>query len=215
MYFREAAPYRVAVLPLLDRRPPLEHQGQRPSIMFLLVWNRRIGDYYTSDLAFGGQVGEQLAKQLAAYLKTANVFTQVDYMSLPVQEGETVSPSSLQSLDQGQRPDYLLGGELHHFFGSQHQHFSMFLLPLYFINAWGWQDNKGLPWGQTVIRASLYDGRNGEIVWQNRIEASETLPQETNSMTEAAMKSFTAAAGQLATELRQLQLESLRTPSSR
>jgi hypothetical protein len=80
---------------------------------------------------------------------------------------------------------------------------------LYFISAFGWQDSKGLPWGQTTIRFHLYDGQNGDLVWQHRLEASETLPRGTDSMAEAAMESFTQVAGELATELRKLPLGSL------
>jgi hypothetical protein len=179
--------------------------------MFLLLWNRRVGGYYTGDHLFGDDVGVQLSRQLADYLKAANVFVDVAHLSALPQEFNYLNPADLQALGQTQRADYLLGGELQHFFGSQHQHFSMYVLPLYFIGMFGWQDSKSLPWGQTTIRVYLYDGRTGDIAWRQMLEASETLPRETDSMAEAALTAFTKAAGQLATDLRQLPLDSLRT----
>lgn len=212
MYFREASPYRLAILPLLDRRPAHEHQGQRPAGMFLLLWNRRVGDYYTGDHVFGGEVSAQLSRQLTEYLNTAHVFTTVDFLPLEGPDAGHGSPTALSG--QGPRADYLLGGELQHFFGSQHQNFSMFALPLYFINTFGWQNGKTLPWGRTAIRAYLYDGQHGDIVWQNHLEASHTLPRDTDSMAEAALESFVTVAGRLATELRQLPLDSLQRRES-
>ncbi len=201
-YYHEALPYRLIVTPFLDQRPDRERHGQRPAGVFLLLWNRRVGDYYTADHIFGGEIGAQLAQQVATYLGSANVFSQVEYVP-----SSAKNTDALQRLGREQAADYVLGGEVQHFFGSQHQHFSMFALPLYFISTFGWQESKSLPWGQTTIRCTLYDGRSGDLLWRHTIEASETLPRETDSMAEAAMYSFTEAAGQLAAELRQLPLE--------
>ena len=212
MYFREASPLRVVVLPFVDKRPDLERQGQRPHSMFLLLWNRRVGDYYTGDALFGGEIGTHLATQTASYLKSANVFTEVNAApALP--QGFHFTHAEVRRLGQEQSADYFLGGEVEHFFGSQHQQFSMFMLPLYFVSSFGWQNGKGLPWGQTTMQVFLYDAQTGDLAWRHQLEASHTLPRETDSMAEAAFESFVTVAGQLATELHQLPLNS-RQPST-
>lgn len=213
MYYHEAEPYRLVVLPLTDQRPPHERSGQRAPGMFLLVWNRRVGDYYTGDRVFGGEVTGQLSTQLAVYLQAANTFTHV--VTIPAVPGavDFANSASVRQLGDGHAADLLLRGELRHFFGSQHQHFSMFALPLYFINAFGWQDSKSLPWGQTTLQCALYDGRSGDMLWRRELEASETLPRDTDSMAVAAMRSFATVAGELATELRKLPLDTLQAPA--
>jgi hypothetical protein len=204
VYYQEPLPYRVAVMPLVDQRVAQERQGQQPAGMFLLIWNRRVGDYYTGDRVFGEQVSRQLSQQLADYLQSAHVFAQT------VTTGTLAhTPEAIQQVGRDQVADYVLGGELQHFFGSQHQQFSMFALPLYFINAFGWQDGKSLPWGQTTLLCTLSEARHGEMIWRHPIEQSWTMPRATDSMAEAAMKSFAATASQLATELHQLQLASV------
>ena len=209
MYYHEPLPYRVAVLPFLDERPRQEREGRKPSGMFLLVWNRRVGDYYTGDQVFGGEVAPQLTGQLVQYLRAANVFPHVEHV-VPQHRADSLTPERVQDLAQASVANYLLTGDVERFFGSQHQHLSIFVLPLYFINTWGWQDSKTLPWGQTTIRFTLYDGRNGDIVWRQRLEGQHTLPRETDAMSEAALESFAIVAGKLATELRGLPYESLR-----
>jgi len=205
LYYNEPAPYRLGVLPLVDQRPVQERKGQRPQGVFLLLWNRRTGDYYTSDQIFGDQVAEQLSRQLAKYLQVANTFTHVTPVSsLP----RGFSPESLQDVAREHEVDYLLGGDVRHFFGSQHQHFSMWVLPLYFLTTSAWSDAKTLPWGQSAVQFYLFDGRTGDMMWRHQLEASKTLPRETDSMAEAAMESFVQVAGDLAIELRQLPLDS-------
>ena len=44
-YYQQALPYRVVVLPLLDQRPEQERKGRAAPATFLLLWNRRVGDY--------------------------------------------------------------------------------------------------------------------------------------------------------------------------
>ncbi|MBI3292360.1 MAG: hypothetical protein HYZ73_06080 [Elusimicrobia bacterium] len=214
MYFPEALPYRMVVVPFVDKRPDLERRGQQPHSMFLLLWNRRVGDYYTNDSLFGGQINMQLATQLAGYLKSANVFTEVHAVSTLPDGVEVFDASALQRIAQTHQADYVLAGELQHFFGSQHQHFSMFMLPLYFVSTFGWQNGKGLPWGQTALQVSLYDARRGDLAWRDLIDASDTLPRDTDSMAEAAVRSFTKAASQLATTLRQLPLDPTQSHAS-
>ena len=201
MYYRDPAPLHLGVLPLLERRPANERNGQRPRGIFLLLWNRRVGDYYTGDYIFGGDVPTQLTAQLIEYLRAANVFASV----VPLSASHDVAAPSPSM-------DYLLGGELQHFFGSQSQHTSIFLLPLYFINTFGWQNSKTLPWGKTSILFTLYDGHGG-TVWRREVEHSLTLPKETDAMSEAALESFVGAVGQLAVDLRELSLEAQRTSS--
>lgn len=214
MYFPEALPYRMVVVPFVDKRPDPERRGQQPHSMFLLLWNRRVGDYYTNDSLFGGQISTQLATQLAGYLKSANVFTEVNAVSTLPDGVEAFDASALQRIAHAYQADYLLAGELQHFFGSQHQHFSMFMLPLYFVSTFGWQNGKGLPWGQTAMQIYLYDGRRGDLAWRDLIDATDTLPRDTDSMAEAALRSFAKAAGQLATTLRQLPLDPLQNHGS-
>jgi len=179
--------------------------------MYLVLWNRRVGDYYTGDHLFGDEVAAQLSRQLADYLQAANTFTEVVYVPSPLQDFELSERTSVQHMSQAHAADYLLGGELQHFFGSQHQHFSMFVLPLYFISTFGWQDSKSLPWGQTTVQVYLHDGATGNLVWRQRFEVSRTLPRETDSMAVAALESFATVAGEVTTELRQLPFDSLRT----
>lgn len=205
LYYHEPAPYRLAVLPLSDQRPTNERKGERPPGMFLVVWNRRSGDYTTGDHVFGNQVAGQLSQQVASYLRVANTFAAVSHVASPPRD---FNPASLQAVAREQQADYLLGGDVKHFFGSQHQHFSMWVLPLPFLTASGWSDGKTLPWGQTTIQFYLFDGKTGDLVWRHQLEASETLPRAKDSMAEAAMGSFTRVAGDLATELRQLPLGS-------
>jgi hypothetical protein len=204
MYYRDALPYRVLVASLADERPVNERQGRRAPGMFLLVWNRRVGDYYTGDRLFGGEVGVQLAKQLTDYLQAANVFTEVLY----VPESPR-NPDTIRRVSRPHAADYVLTGELQHFFGSQHQHLSVYLLPLYFISAFGWRDSKSFPWGKTAMRVSLWDGKTGEVVWRHQLEASERLPRESDSMAEAALESFAEVSEDLADELRRIPPDSL------
>jgi len=146
---------------------------------------------------------------LARYLQASNLFAEVVALPAASSSGNGTNASELTRLGTKHGADFLLGGELQHFYGSQHQHFSMFVLPLYFISTFGWQNGKGLPWGKTAIRFTLSDGSNGDLVWAQVIEADSTLPRATDSMAEAAMESFLNATGQLTTQLRQLPLESL------
>lgn len=211
MYYRQPAPYRVAVLPLSDQRPAQERNGRRAPALFLLLWNRRVGDYYTGDQLFGGDVPTQLSRQLTDYLQAANAFTEVVYVPSLPRDFKLSDVTSAQRTSQFHAADYLLSGELLHFFGSQHQHTSMLVLPLYFISTFGWQDSKSLPWGQTTLQAYLHDGATGNLVWRHRFEMSRTLPRNTDSMAVAALESFARVAGELTTELRQLPFDSLRT----
>jgi len=211
MYYRAAAPYRLGVSPLFDQRPVVERQGQRPAGCFLLVWNRRVGDYYTGDHVFGGQVALHLTEHLIEYLRAANVFADVT----PVAPSEALHLSgagAIGRVGRDHQADYLLGGQLEHFFGSQSQHTSIYLLPLYFVSTFGWHDAKSLPWGRTAIDFTLYEGRTGQIVWRRLIEADHTLPRESDTMSEAAWEAFVETAGRLAVDLRQLPLEPMDRP---
>lgn len=213
MYYQTALPYRIVVLPFIDQRPVHERRGQKARGSFLLLWNTRKGDYYTSDLVFGGEVGKQLGQQLANYLESANAFTTISY--LPDESLGFSDAEAIKRLGQSRKVDYVLGGELRHFFGSQNQDFSMYVIPLYFVSATGWQNAKTLPWGQTTVTAYLVDARTGDITWRHQLESSVTLPRESNSMAEAAMESFAEAAGKLTAELRQLPLKDFQTHASR
>lgn len=215
MYYHQPLPHRIVLLPLLDQRPAEERHGKNASAMFLLLWNRRVGDYYTGDQVFGGDVPGQLSRQLAGYFQAANLFTGVTHVLAPSPFLELPNHTMVQQLAATHGADYLLVGELEHFFGSQHQAMSMLVLPLYFVNTWGWQDSKTLPWGQTTIRFTLYDGGHGDILWRQRFQAQQTLPREDDPMSLAALESFATVAGQLATELRQLPYDSLAATDTR
>lgn len=214
MYYNQPLPYRIAVLSFLDQRPPEEREGRRAPAMFLLVWNRRVGDYYTGDLVFGGDVAAHLSRQLAAYLEAANAFAHVQYVPRPLDATALPDATHLQQLAHHSQADYLLAGELEHFFGSQHQELSAFFLPLYFISTWGWSNAKTLPWGQTTVRFTLFKGTDGDLLWRRRLETQHILPREGDPMSEAALESFATLAGQLTTELQQLPLESLDVPAA-
>lgn len=205
MYYQEPSPYRVAVLPLADERPSEERDGTRPRGLFLLLWNRRIGDYVTGDRVFGQDVPGQLTGQLTTYLQSANVFAQLVPASSP-QPSDRVDAAQIRRLGQQEVVDYVLGGAIEHFYGSQHQHTSAFFLPLYFVSTFGWQDSKSLPWGRSTVRFVLYNAQTGDTTWRHRLESDDTLPRETDAMSEAALESFAILAGRLATELRTLPL---------
>jgi len=208
-YFSDPSPYRLIVTPLVDRRPQVEHQGQRPSGKFFLLWNKRVGDYYTSDRIFGERVNTQLADRLVAHIRASNAFQDV---SLYQGEDNAINPedaAQLKYIGQKQGGHFVLAGELEHFYGSQRQQFSMLVLPLYFINSYSWQNSKGLPWGKTAANFYLCDARNGDIVWRHRLEASSTLPRDEDSMAQAALESFTKLSEQLTSELRRLPLDKL------
>ena len=207
-YYHEPAPYRIGVLPLTDQRPAEERTGKQPHGVFLILWNRRIGDYYTGDRLFGGNVAQQLSDRLTEYLHSSNVFAQTIPIATTPQGFDPSDSAAVSRLGLEQVVDYLLGGELQHFFGSQSQHTSIYLLPLYVASAFGWQDSKTLPWGRTSIAFTLYDGKSGDVVWRHRLEADRILPRERDLMSEAAMGSFVDLAGQLSAELRQLPLDS-------
>lgn len=130
-YFSEPAPFRVAVLPLEDQRPLEERSGHRPVGLFLLLWNRRAGDYVTSDRAFGGNVNTQLTDQLRAYLRSSNVFVElVPAQTPPLQHPDQLGALSVVAIGRSEVADYVLGGVIEHFYGSQHQEASAFFLPL-------------------------------------------------------------------------------------
>ena len=101
--------------------------------------------------------------------------------------------------------DYLLRGDIAHFFGSQSQHTSTYLLPLYFVNTVGWQDSKSLPWGRSAIMFTVYDGQNGDILWRRMVESDRRMPRETDPMSQAALEAFSATMGDLIATLRHLQ----------
>ena len=208
-YYNEPLPYRLLVLPAVDHRPSNEQQGQRPSAMFLLLWNKRVGDYYTGDAVFGNHVADQLSTQLADYLQKAHVFTMTNFTASLPPDFDPVNPAHIQQLARQHSADFVLRSELAHFFGSQHQQFSMYVLPLYVASAFGWQNNKSLPWGQTTLRVMLYDGQTGDIAWRQEFTAQETLPRNTDSMAEAAILSLSMASSQLTSELRRLPLQSM------
>jgi hypothetical protein len=206
MYYRDPAPYRLGVLLLADRRPAVERNGQRPTGIFLVLWNRRVGDYYTNDQVFGGQVAHRLTEQLMEYLAASHAFAEAIFI-VPPQELRLDDPLSVSRAGREQVVDILLHGELRHFFGSQYQHVSIYMLPLYFVGMFGWQNAKALPWGRTSIAFTLYDGRTGELLWRRLLEADHTLPRDTDAMTEAALESFVEVTGRLAADLRQVSLE--------
>lgn len=208
MYYSEPAPYRIGVLPLMDRRPAEERTGKRPRGLFLLLWNRRVGDYYTGDHIFGNDVAKRLTDQLTEYLRSSHAFAEVIQVHPPA-DFNPANAASVSRVGRERVVDYMLQGELQHFFGSQSQHTSIVLLPLYFINTYSWQDSKSLPWGKTEALFALYDGRSGDMVWRRLIAADQTLPRDTDSMAEAALESFADTTGTLTTNLRELPLGNL------
>lgn len=212
-YYSEALPYRLLVVPTTDQRPEHERQGQQPSAQFFVLWNKRVGDYYTGDTVFGNHVGDQLSAQLADYVQASHTFTATTFTGSTPPNFNPLNTSEIQTLAAQHSADFVLTSELQHFFGSQHQHFSLYALPLYFINMSGWQDNKSLPWGQTTLRVVLYDGRTGDLVWQEQFTAQETLPRDTDSMAEAAMVSFATMSNQLVSQMRNLPLQSFQPTS--
>lgn len=208
VYYREPLPYRVVVLPLQDQRPTHERTGQKPDGAFLLLWNRRVGDYYTGDHIFGDHVADQLTSQVTRYLQASNVFAQaVPVPSASSGAGEW-DAGRLRELAREHVADFVLTGELKHFFGSQHQQTSIVLLPLYFISTMSWQDNKSLPWGQSTVRFTLHDGKGGDLLWHHQLETNHTLPRETDPMSQAALESFMNLNEELVRELRHLPLAS-------
>ena len=211
-YYADPAPFRIGVLPLEDERPVQEQRGKRPGGMFLLLWNRRTGDYYTGDHIFGGTVAPDLTQQLIAHLQATNAFAEVLLLEPPPNFNPGI-PEHISRFGRDQVVDYLLRGEIQHFFGSQSQNTYVFLLPLYFVNTFGWQDYKSLPWGKTAIQFTLSDGRNGDMVWRRFIEADWTMPKDTDAMSTAALESFVKAANQLAIDLRGLPLQQIQLSS--
>ncbi len=212
VYYQETLPYRVAVLPLVDRRPKHEQLGQKAPARFFLLWNSRSGDYYTGDQLFGSEVPAQLSKQTAEYLRSANTFAKVfEPASLPNTPSWQDS-SGLTQLAKAEVIDFFIAGEIEHFFGSQKQKASMYAVPLYFISAFGWQNSKSLPWGKTVIRFKLLNAKGGDVIWSEELQGSVTLPKETDSMAQAAMESFLLVSKDLAVKLRQLPLDSQMQP---
>ncbi len=208
-YTAETTPYHLSVLPLIDQRPAQERTGQRAHGLFLLVWNQRKGDYYTGDAAFGGNVAGQLSERLAAYLNASHLAAAIAKDTSSLAQLESLGAPQVKTIAAAETADVLLAGTLEHFFGSQHQDFSMWIAPLYFVNATGWQNQKTLPWGQTTATFVAYDGHAGTLVWRQQLQMSLTLPHETSSMTEAAMESFAQVATQLVAELRQLPVDTL------
>lgn len=211
-YYTNPAPFRIGVLPLEDERPAEEQRGKRPRGMFLLFWNRRTGNYYTGDHVFGGNISPDLTQQLVAHLKATNAFAEV----LPLEPPPTFNPGipeHISRLGRDQVVDYVLRGEIQHFYGSQSQNTYFFLLPLYFVSTLGWQSYKSLPWGKTAIQFTLSDGQNGDIVWRRFVEADWTMPKDTDAMSTAALESFVKAANQLAMDLRGLPLQQLQQPA--
>jgi hypothetical protein len=208
-YFAEPAPYSLIVTPLIDRRPEVERKGQQAAPMFLLLVNRRVGDYYTGDRVFGRQVPAHLADRVAAHLQAANAFQKVTFLPTPFDPFDPNNPHHITRLAQTQGGHFVLTGELEHFYGSQHQHFSMTVLPLYFLNAFSWQDSKNLPNGKTVITFALHDAAKGDIMWRHQLQATSTMPRDTDSMAQAAMESFVLVSERLTSELRKLPLKSV------
>ena len=207
-YYNSPTPFRIGVLPLTDQRPDQERQGQRPHGMFLLLWNRRVGEYYTGDHIFGGQLPARLTDQLVNSLQGTNTFAEVVALKPPT-EFDVNNAKQVSDLGKQEAVDYVLQGDLEHFFGSQSQHTSIVLLPLYFITTFSWQDSKSLPWGKTAITYRFYDGRTGDMIWRRLVEADRTLPTDKDAMSEAAMESFAQGVGQLAAQLRELPLSTM------
>ncbi|HEX9742383.1 MAG TPA: hypothetical protein VGA17_06295 [Nitrospiraceae bacterium] len=207
VFYANPAPLRIAIAPFTDQRPREEIKGLKPTGMFFLLWNRRKGEYYTGDHIFGADIPTGIAHWLTRYLDEANIAAHV------VQAPTPATPIDFSNAEQVRRyaaahvADFVLTGDIEHFHGSQYQNTSFYLLPLWFINTFGWQDELGLPWGRTAIRFSLYDGRSGDAVWKRTLDASETMPAKSSTMAEAALESLSTVGGNLAIAIRQLNLQ--------
>lgn len=111
MYYNNPLPLRIGVLPLVDHRPVQEQDGQHPRGTFLLLWNRRVGDYYTGNHIFGGQVASRLTNRLVVGLKAANIYAQI----VPVAAPPDFNPNNAEQvsrLGKQEVVDYLVYGEL-------------------------------------------------------------------------------------------------------
>ena len=205
-YYQQPHAYRVAVLPFEDRRPEVERQGQKPKGVFLLLVNSRVGDYYTGNKHFGANAPVQLAEQLAGYLRKANLFVGVDGPSSLSGLPRRKDANEFKQFAQSKKIDYFLTGEIHHFFGSQHQNAYFYAVPAFYVSLTGWRSSKSLPWGRTVIDFALVDANNGDVVWSEQLQADRTLPKDTDAMTSAAMESFLLVSSNLAAKLNQLSL---------
>lgn len=115
-----AAKPRIGVLPLVDARPEVQHLGQSPRLIPLLVWNQRIGAYVTGDEDFTDSVPEAVTKTVARALQSS--FGEAAVLSGDP-DADAACASGLA---------YVASGTIEEFYGTRYQR-SYFFLPVFVV----------------------------------------------------------------------------------
>jgi hypothetical protein len=162
-------PYTIAVAPPKDSRPVIEHEGDSPHTRFFFTlvffwWIDKRGSWVTSDHAVSPNAPAELAQLTAGYLERTGAFRAV------VASGPA---------------DFLLESEILHLYATFYEARRTVVV----VNP---GDRSGqnasynqttskvafAPYGNAVIRYSLFDTRGGQkhLVWQRTVTGTGQSP---------------------------------------
>ncbi len=165
-----AAPPELALIRLEDARPAVQRVGQVPSLLPLVVWNSRIGDYVTGDDAFADDVGAAVSRALAEALS------------------DQLGPARMFAA--GTEPDaactaagarYVAHGTIHHMYATRRQH-SFVFVPVF---AAMWSFDPGEPVGIVSLDLEVSECETGETLLAERFREHKRLRPE-RTLSEAA-----------------------------
>ncbi len=182
----------------IAKRPEYEKTGQKPKGVYLGVWNQRIGDYTTSEQDFGGEVLKDVSDVFRNAIEKSNCFFEVKTVEEKI--SSQPGPEELLVAFSKTRARYILTGELEHFYGTQHQHSHLAVVPALVVNAASVADNVGMAEGVTEAVFALYDTQTGYEIFREKIDGA-ALTQVKGTYPQAAKDSLVKAAESLAKAL--------------
>ena len=167
----------LGILPVADRRPPVERQGKKPSLIVLLVWNSRTGDYMTGESAFQGSVTEQVTTLLSGAMSGGRFG---EARKIDAARPDDAAAPSVACGASGLR--FVATGELHDLYGTRHEKSYLWILPTPWAGAAGWDRKRTDPLGVARLIVRVRDCASGALVFKRDIRSENryvhaTLPE--------------------------------------
>lgn len=194
----DALQQTLGIAPIIDNRPEFEKTGQKPKGVFLGVWNQRIGNYVTSDKDFGGDASKTVTQEITKAIEKSNCFFEVK--GIEEQLYSQPSAEDLLVVFAKTKIRYVLVVELEHFYGTQHQHSHLAVVPALYVNAASVANSVGAAEGVTELNFSIHDTQTGQEIWRDKAQTATTV-QVDGAYPQAAWDSLHEAAEKVAKAL--------------
>ena len=163
----------LGLIPLMDRRPELEREGQSPSLWVFLLYNQRRGSYVTSDDNFEVPVSQSVTNALAAALDGSRLGSAWVLGTVP---NASAQAALERCSDDNLR--YVAAGSIDSLYGITEQDAYLAIIPLPYISFIGWRNSVSDSLGVISLDLEILECATGRRVYKRRISRQLRYPEE-------------------------------------